>query len=124
MVDNLTQILIASILIESIWETIRILIMAIQKKNTNEIIAKTGALAISILICVNYKIDLLNFLGFRDHLPYLGMVLTGIVVSRGSNFMHDLLNKLQKPNLDPVETPKIDVPKVVISNDETTVGKE
>jgi hypothetical protein len=38
--------------------------------------------------------DFLAALGIPLQIPYLGMILTGILVSRGANFMHDLLGSV------------------------------
>jgi hypothetical protein len=38
--------------------------------------------------------DFLVALGIPLQVPYLGIILTGILVSRGANFMHDLLGSV------------------------------
>lgn len=94
MGDNMIKILVSSMLIESIWETIKIIIKSIKEKQYMDSISYLGAILISILICLNYKLDLLLIMGYTDHIPYLGNILTAILVSRGSNFVHDMWNKL------------------------------
>lgn len=52
------------------------------------------SLGIGIIIAVAYKIDLLKTLEFESKVPFIGSVITGILLSRGSNYIFDLLNKL------------------------------
>ncbi|ABI68436.1 hypothetical protein Swol_1126 [Syntrophomonas wolfei subsp. wolfei str. Goettingen G311] len=35
-------------------------------------------------------IDLFATVGLPINIPYLGLILTGIIISRGANFIHDL----------------------------------
>lgn len=53
---------------------------------------KIVSLVLSILFCVLYGIDIIQPLGFESEIAYIGMILTGILFSRGSGFVHDLLD--------------------------------
>ena len=55
---------------------------------------KIGALVISILICILAKIDIFPIVNLSIVVPVIGSILTGIIVSRGANFVHDLFNKI------------------------------
>lgn len=52
------------------------------------------SLVFGILIAVAYKIDLLKLVNIESNIPYIGSVLTGILFSRGSNYVHDILKTL------------------------------
>lgn len=78
-----------AILIEAVWENLK-MVWKKGKFNVNKI----GALLVSILICVLVGIDLFSLLGLTMSVPYVGSVLTGILMSRGANFIHDLFNKI------------------------------
>lgn len=52
------------------------------------------ACAFGVLVSVTYAIDLFELVGMTSHIPFVGMVLTGILISRGSNYMFDLIGKL------------------------------
>lgn len=78
-----------AILIEAVWENLK-MVWKKGKFNANKI----GALIVSIFICVLVNIDIFNNLGLTMSLPYVGSVLTGILMSRGANFVHDLFNKI------------------------------
>lgn len=52
------------------------------------------SLILGITVSVAYKIDLPAYLNLKSDIPYVGCVLTGILMSRGSNYIFDLLGKL------------------------------
>lgn len=83
------QLVIVAILIEAIWENLKMI-----WQNGKFSIDKIGALVISILICVLAKIDIFPIVNLSISVPVIGSILTGIIVSRGANFVHDLFNKI------------------------------
>ena len=88
---DFAQLILIAILVEAIWENLKV-IWAEKKFNINML----GSLILSILICVLAKVDIFVIVGIELSLPIIGSVLTGIVVSRGANFVNDLFSKLQK----------------------------
>ena len=52
------------------------------------------SLALGIVVAVAYKLDLPAYFNLISNIPYIGCVLTGILLSRGSNYLYDLLKKL------------------------------
>ena len=83
------QLVIVAILIEAIWENIKMI-----WQNGKFSIDKIGSLVISILICILVKIDIFPIVNLSIMVPVIGSILTGIIVSRGANFVHDLFNKI------------------------------
>lgn len=55
---------------------------------------QVASLLIGELMAVGYQADLLKLFGQEAQIPYLGIVMSGIVISRGSNYVFDLLKKL------------------------------
>lgn len=53
------------------------------------------SIIISVALTVAFNLDALAMFGFVSPVPLMGSVLTGIVISRGSNFVSDLFSKLQ-----------------------------
>ena len=51
------------------------------------------SLILGIIIAVAYKLDLPAHFNLKSEIPYIGRILTGILLSRGSNFVFDLLDK-------------------------------
>lgn len=52
------------------------------------------SLMFGISISIAYKIDLLKLANIKSDVPYVGSILTGILFSRGSNYVHDVLRTL------------------------------
>lgn len=56
------------------------------------------SLALGITIAVAYKFDLPKYLKMESQIPYVGCILTGILISRGSNYVYDTLKALNLIN--------------------------
>lgn len=52
------------------------------------------SLILGIFIAVAYKFDILKMVNIESDIPYTGYILTGILFSRGSNYIHDVLSLL------------------------------
>lgn len=52
------------------------------------------SIVLSITLCLAYRIDIPALVGIVSPISYVGNVLTGILVSRGSNYIFDLLKTL------------------------------
>ncbi len=94
----IVKVIILSLLAEAIWENLR---MTFEDGKFS--VNRLGALIVSVIVAVCTKIDLFELLEF-NMLPVLGSILTGILISRGANVLHDLLKKIQSlsentPNL-------------------------
>lgn len=84
------QLITVAILVEAIWENIK---MIYQSGKVS--ISMIGSLVIAILICVLTSMDVFPLVGLTINVPIVGSVLTGIIVSRGANFVSDLFTKLK-----------------------------
>ena len=54
-----------------------------------------GSLLLSMIICVLAQINIFEIVGINLIVPIVGSLLTGIIVSRGANFVNDLFSKLK-----------------------------
>ena len=52
------------------------------------------SLILGIIVSIAYKLDLPKHLDLKSTIPYVGSILTGILISRGSNYLYDLISKL------------------------------
>ena len=85
-----TQLVLAAILVEAIWENCK-MIWQEGKFSINMI----GSLILGVIICTFAGLDIFELVGIGLNIPILGCILTGIIVSRGANFVNDLFTKLQ-----------------------------
>lgn len=52
------------------------------------------SMALGVVLCLAGKVDALSAVGLTINVPVVGQVLTGCLVSRGSNFVHDLWRRI------------------------------
>lgn len=86
---ELTSLIVIAILVEAIWENIK----TIWEDGIN--INRIGALFLAILISILAKVDVFAMVGITLAFPMVSYILTGIVVSRGANFVNDLFGKIR-----------------------------
>ena len=84
------QLIIIAILVEAIWENLK-MIWDKNKLNINML----GSLLLSMIICVLAQINIFKIVGIELIVPIIGSLMTGIIVSRGANFVNDLFKKLK-----------------------------
>lgn len=53
------------------------------------------AVALGVLVAIGYGADLFALFGLVSTIPYLGAVLTGVLIARGSNYIFDLIKQVQ-----------------------------
>lgn len=53
-----------------------------------------ASMALGIIIAIAYKLDLPSYFKLESKIPYVGCVLTGVLLSRGSNYIFDLITKI------------------------------
>lgn len=79
-----------AVLIEAIVTYVKT--FAIDKKIKWQMIA---AAVLSVGVCLAYSLDIPALVGIEGSVPYVGNVITGILISRGSNYIYDLLGLLK-----------------------------
>ncbi|GAA0825216.1 hypothetical protein [Clostridium tertium] len=87
--EKLLIIIMIALIAESVWETLK---MTWQEGKIS--VDRIGALVVALLLAIGTRLDILSLIDIKTSIPYLGIVLTGILISRGSNFIHDLLVKI------------------------------
>ena len=67
--------------------------------NWRVLILRYLSVFIGVSLCIIYQVDLLTFFGLASPWPWVGYLVTGILIGRGSNFVHDFASRwLTKPN--------------------------
>lgn len=46
------------------------------------------------LASIVYHIDIFDIIGMASLIPYVGMILTGILISRGSNYIYEIIKRI------------------------------
>lgn len=99
---NILSIVVLALIGEAVWETLK---MTWQQGKVS--IDRVGALVLGILLAVGTGLDLMALVGVPMTIPFLGVILTGILISRGANFVHDLLNGINNVNQNTKPTRQI-----------------
>lgn len=90
---NILSLIVLALVGEAVWETLK---MTWQQGKVS--IDRIGALVLGILLAVGTELDLMAIVGVPVSIPFVGMILTGILISRGANFIHDLLGNINNVN--------------------------
>ena len=59
------------------------------------------AALLGVALCVLYQVDLLVYFDLVSPWPWVGYIITGLLIGRGSNFIHDFATRwLTRPPFD------------------------
>lgn len=114
---SIISLVILSLIVETVWETVK---MAVPFK-IPDWGDRIGAMCIGLLLAIGTGLDIMVILQIPIRIPYLGLILTGLLISRGSNFMHDILTKVEgmKEIKDTSSSAQQDTGKAVMNKDHT-----
>lgn len=87
----MAKVIILAMICESVWQTLK---MSWQKDKYLTI-DNVGAIVCGLIVSFATNLDILSIVDIKTSVPYVGIILTGILISRGSNFIHDLLIKFK-----------------------------
>ncbi|MBQ4312875.1 MAG: hypothetical protein IJC18_01575 [Clostridia bacterium] len=54
------------------------------------------AMAFGVVLSLLCGVDVIEAVGIAQRIPYIGCIITGVLMSRGSNYLHELVKKLDK----------------------------
>lgn len=113
---SIISLVILSLIVETVWETVK---MAVPLK-IPDWGDRIGAMCIGLLLAIGTGLDIMVILQIPIHIPYLGLILTGLLISRGSNFMHDILAKVEgmKEIKDAFPSAQQDTGRAVMNKDQ------
>lgn len=89
--EGVQIVIVLAFLVEAIYTNLR-MIWDSNKFNWNNL----GALIVAVLVAVVAGVDIFPALGINMIVPYVGSVLTGILISRGANVIFDVLKKINE----------------------------
>lgn len=88
--NQIATIFILAFTVEAIIEYSK-LIFIDKKVNWKQL----GAIVLGVLLALLAGVDLFAIVGVEFVVPYVGVVLTGIIFSRGSNYLADFIKLIQ-----------------------------
>lgn len=93
------SVLVMSVLIEAVITYIKTIV--VDKTIKWQVIV---SMLLSVALCLFYGLDIPALVGIVSPVSYVGNVLTGILVSRGSNYIFDLLKTITSKKADAADT--------------------
>jgi hypothetical protein len=93
---NIALIASVAILIEGLVEYGKTIVDAFTTDEKKTAITQLITIVIGILLAFAFNADMFIPIGIEVN-HTVGMILTGIVMSRGSNYVSDLLNRISNP---------------------------
>lgn len=83
---SITSVIILAAIGEAVWETLK-MVWQENKLNADRI----GALILGEVLAFGTGLNLMDIVGVPFKIDVIGIILSGILISRGANFLHDLL---------------------------------
>lgn len=90
---NITKLLVLAMLGEALWETLKM-----TWQNGKISIDRIGAMLVGLFLSLSTKVDIMKLLDIPMIIPYAGTILTGLLISRGANFLHDIFASMGNIN--------------------------
>lgn len=94
--EGLTLIIALAIVTEALIEYGKTIGRAFVGNDTKTAVTQIVAIVVSVLLCFAAGADLFQVAGITFAWPWIGVVLTGILGSRGANYLSDFITKLHK----------------------------
>ena len=54
------------------------------------------SIILGITIAISYGLHILSHFNFKSKIPFIGNIVTGILIARGSNYIFDLLKNITR----------------------------
>lgn len=94
--EGIALILALAVVTEALVEYCKSIGKAFVGRDTKSALTQLAAITASVLLCLAAGADLFQVVGITFAWPWVGIVLTGILGSRGANYLSDLLTKIHK----------------------------
>ncbi len=85
--EALVLVLVSAVLVEAVVDWIKAAVEGLYWQ-------KVAALGVALIVMVTLQLDIFVILGLDPALPYVGMVILAIIVSRGANYVQDLFDRV------------------------------
>lgn len=82
------QVILFAVLVEAVVEGIK---SVKEDGRINSVVALS--MLVSLIASLAFDIDLFAMAGFSTAVPYIGAVLSSVIISRGSNYVSDIVSK-------------------------------
>ncbi len=88
-------IIVMAIVVEAFIEYFKTIGKAVKAGGWKTAATQLAAIALGVLLCFMTGGDLFAVVGIEFAWSWLGVILTGILISRGANYVSDFIKRLQ-----------------------------
>lgn len=88
----LQKVIVSAVFVEALIQTVK----PVYDKDKGWSLDVIITLVVGELVALGLGVDIFAAVGLTSFVPYVGMVLTGILISRGANLVHDLMKTVQQ----------------------------
>lgn len=92
--EGFILILVMAIVVEALIEYAKTIGKAFAGGESKTAVTQLAAIALGVLLCFMTDGDLFAVIGIAFNWPWLGVVLTGVLISRGANYVSDFAKRL------------------------------
>ena len=93
--SGIMLVIVLAIIVEALIEYAKSIYKAFNDSGWKPAVTQVAAMAIAVLLCFMTGGDLFVVVGISFVWPWLGIFLTGIIISRGANYVSDFIKRLQ-----------------------------
>ena len=93
--EGIVLIIVMAIVVEALIEYVKTIGKAFLIGEWKTAITQLSAIALGVLLCFMTGGDLFAIIGITFAWPWFGAVLTGVIISRGANYVSDFIKRLQ-----------------------------
>ena len=93
LADSMTTILVLAVIVEVVTNGVKAAFPYLKGNRSRIVAAVIGA-----TLCITTRIGILTNLEIEVKYKFIDYIITGIVISRGSNAVHDIISVFDKQN--------------------------
>ncbi|MEW6243913.1 MAG: hypothetical protein AB1497_06595 [Bacillota bacterium] len=97
MAEGLTTVIVLAVIVEILTEILKTLLPVIQGNA-----CRYAAALIGIGLALGARVGIFEAFGMPLSSPFLDYLVTGLLISRGSNLVHDIMSRLEDRRPTPV----------------------
>ena len=94
MVEMVTQLIIIAVLVEALTEVFKS-IFKDGRLDKSSILS----IVVGLILAFTINLDLFVAIGLVPTIPFIGVVATGLLISRGANTVHDVISRINNKEL-------------------------
>lgn len=87
--------IVMAIIVEALVEYGKTILSAVENHEYKTAVTQLLAIALAVMLCFAVQADVFLALGINFNVQWIGILLTGIFASRGSNYVSDIVKKIQ-----------------------------